>query len=55
MKVRFEQPVNVNGKNYRKGDEGQLSVEDAKALARAGFVTIIKERAVVVPQMETRE
>lgn len=56
MKVKFTQPLNVNGTNYRMGDEAQLSPQDAKSLVRAGYATIVVERAVVAPRdMEIRD
>jgi len=55
MKVKLNQPLNLDGTSYRKGDEVQMKVEDAKPLIRARLVEPVAERAVLRPQMEIRD
>ena len=56
MKIKLEQPLNLNGISYRKGDEVQLPTDEAKTLVKAKLATVTQERAVLPPQhMEIRD
>ena len=54
MKVRLLQPMNLEGRDYRKDDEVQLQVKDAKALIRNKYAVAVVERAIERPQVEVR-
>ena len=55
MKIKLLQPLNLNGKSYRSGEEVQLPPIDAKALLKAKLAVAVYERAVHVPEMEIRD
>jgi hypothetical protein len=54
MKVRLLQPMNLEGRDYRKDDEVQLQVKDAKALIRNKYAVAVVERAIELPKVEIR-
>ena len=54
MKVKFLQPVNLEGKEYRKGDEANLKPNEALAMVRGGYAQVVQERAVHRPEAEVR-
>jgi len=54
MKVKLLQPMNLEGRDYRKDDEVQMAPQDAKALVRAGYAVMVAERAVNRPAVEIR-
>jgi hypothetical protein len=54
MKVRFTQPVNLEGREYRAGDEANLHPQEALAMVRGKYAVMVQERAVAPPKVEVR-
>ena len=54
MKIKLLQPMNLEGRDYRKDDEVQMNPQDAKVLVRAGYAVMVAERAVNRPAVEIR-
>lgn len=56
MKIKATQPLNIEGRNLNIGDEINLPPQEAQALVRAGYATMVVERAVIMPQnLEIRD
>ena len=54
MKVKLLMAINLEGRNYEKGDTPNLKPKDAQALIRGKYAIGVKERAINHTQVETR-
>lgn len=55
MKIRLLMAMNLDGKDYRAGDEIQIDARDGQALVRNKYAVAVVERAVQRPSAEIRD